>query len=230
MAQEMVDFRSNGDGASGYLSTPEPGPGPGVVVIQEWWGLNEQIKRTADRLAQAGFSALVPDLYHGHVVGLKEPDEAGKALMALDGPRAVRDMRGAVDYLLNSGRASGRRVGCVGFCMGGALAVLLAANHEAVLATVDYYGGPLAFSDPDFSRIRGPVLGHFGEDDHHATVEVGAELGRKLEEVGVGYEMHTYPGADHAFTNEDRPEAYRPEAARLAWERTVAFLHRELDG
>ncbi|MGH7608518.1 MAG: dienelactone hydrolase family protein [Candidatus Dormibacteria bacterium] len=226
MAQEMVEYPSNGDTASGYLSTPAAGPGPGLVVVQEWWGLSDQIKRTADRFAEAGFSALVPDLYHGHVVGIQEPDQAAKAAMALDASRAARDLRGAVEYLLGSGAARGDRVGCVGYCMGGGLAVTLATVHDRVLATVDFYGIP--GPDADLGRIQGPLLGHFGDQDDYAAPAAVQDLDRRLAAAGVTHEFFTYQGADHAFTNEDRPEVHHPEADRLSWERTLGFLRREL--
>ncbi|HUY24952.1 MAG TPA: dienelactone hydrolase family protein, partial [Candidatus Saccharimonadales bacterium] len=121
MAARMVEFPSNGSTASGYLSPAKSGAGPGLVLVQEWWGLNDQIKRTADRFADEGFTSLVPDLYHGRVIGFHEPDEAGKAMMALDEARAAKELRGAVDYLLSSGETTGEFVGAVGYCMGGAL-------------------------------------------------------------------------------------------------------------
>src|SRR5580704_10513960 len=134
---EIVEFASNGSTAQGYLAVPDSGSGPGVVVIQEWWGLVEHIKTVADRMAAEGFVALVPDLYHGQTT--KEPDEAGKLLMTLNIERAGRDMSGAVDYLVS--RSTGDGVGVMGFCMGGALALLLGTlRPDAVKAVVPFYG------------------------------------------------------------------------------------------
>ncbi len=228
MAGRMVEFPSNGDTASGYLSTPGAGPGPGLVVIQEWWGLIDQIKRTADRFAAEGFSALVPDLYHGRVIGLHEPDEAGKALMALDQERATKELRGAVDYLLSSGAARGEHVGVVGFCMGGGLAIALGAAHDRVSAVVSYYG--VGMPETDLSRITGKLLGHYGEHDDMATPEAVRALDEQLEAASVPHTFHTYPGATHAFANEDRPEVYDEVAERLAWARTLEFLRANLSG
>lgn len=226
MAGRMVEFPSNGETATGYLSEPAGGPGPGVVVIQEWWGLIDQIKRTADRFAAEGFTALVPDLYHGRVIGLHEPDEAGKALMAMDEQRATREMCGAVDYLLSSGAARGEYVGVVGFCMGGGLAVALGAAHDRVRAVVSYYG--VHMPETDLSQITGQVLGHFGEDDQMATSDAVRSLDEGLEAASVPHTFYSYPGAGHAFANEDRPEVFHAESERLAWERTLDFLRAQL--
>src|SRR5580698_2822421 len=127
---ELIEFDSNGDKASGYLAVPPSGQGPGVIVIQEWWGLVPHIKEVADRFAAEGFVALAPDLYHGRQV--TEPDEAGKEMMALQMPKATKDMSGAVDELLT--RSTGDHVGVVGFCMGGGLALLLAAARPDAVA------------------------------------------------------------------------------------------------
>jgi carboxymethylenebutenolidase len=227
MAGRMVEFPSNGTTASGYLSSAKSGAGPGLVVIQEWWGLNDQIKRTADRLANEGFTALVPDLYHGRVIGFHEPDEAGKAMMALDEARAAKELSGAVDYLLSSGEATGEFVGAMGYCMGGALAVTLAATHDRVKATVTFYGVP--GPETDLTRIAGSVLGHFGDHDDFASPEAVAKLDEALRAAQVPHSFHTYPGG-HAFANEDRPEVYNPEAATLSWQRSLDFLRQNLTG
>jgi carboxymethylenebutenolidase len=226
MAGRMVEFPSNGDGASGYLSTPAAGPGPGLVVIQEWWGLIPQIRRTADRFADAGFSALATDLYHGRAIGLQEPDEAAKALMALDMQRAARELSGSVDYLLSSGVARGGAVGCVGYCMGGGLAVALAASHSKVAACVDYYGAPT--EDTDLSRVGAQVQGHFGTLDHFTPPEAVEQLAARLSAAGIGHTFYSYEGCDHAFANEDRPEVHQAAAAELTWQRTLDFLREAL--
>jgi carboxymethylenebutenolidase len=226
MAGRMVEFPSNGSTAGGYLTTAESGAGPGLVVIQEWWGLNDQIKRTADRFAGEGFTALVPDLYHGRVIGFHEPDEAGKAMMALDEARAAQELRGAVDYLLSSGEATGDFVGAVGYCMGGALAVTLAATHNKVKAAVTFYGVP--GPETDLTRIAGSVLGHFGDHDDFASPEAVGKLDQALEAAQVPHIFYTYPGGHHAFANEDRPEVYHAEAASLSWQRSLDFLRKNL--
>lgn len=226
MAGRMVEFPSNGITATGYLSVAKSGAGPGLVVIQEWWGLNDQIKRTADRFASEGFTALVPDLYHGRVIGFHEPDEAGKAMMALDEARAAQELRGAVDYLLSSGEATGEYVGTVGYCMGGALAITLAASHDKVRAVVCFYGIPSP--ETDLSRIAGPVLGHFGDHDDFASPEAVSKLDDALQVAQVPHSFHTYPGGQHAFANEDRPEVHHAEADTLSWQRSLDFLRKNL--
>src|SRR5689334_9458703 len=139
MAGRNVEFASNGGRASGYLSLPTGGAGPGVLVIQEWWGLNSHIRSLADRFAGEGYVALAPDLFHGRQT--REPDEAGKLLMALDVDRAARDLRGAASYLLAEGGASGSRLGAVGFCMGGQLALYAGTvAPDQIGAVVDFYG------------------------------------------------------------------------------------------
>jgi carboxymethylenebutenolidase len=222
---EMVEFPSNGKTGSGYLAAPPDGKkGPGVVVIQEWWGLTDHIKRVADRFAGEGFVALAPDLYGGRIV--EEPDEAGKAMMELEMHQAVRDMSGAVDHLLAHPQVEPRKVGAVGFGMGGTLAMML-ATARPVEAVVDYYGGPLK-GQLEAHKIKGAVLGHFGTEDDWATPLRARELLDRLHRLGVEAEFYTYPGADHAFFNDDRPEVYHPKAAALSWERTLEFLRDRL--
>lgn len=216
----MIGFPSNGGTTRGYLAEParDPARGRGVVVIQEWWGLNEQIKRVADRLAAAGFTALVPDLFHGAVT--KAPDEAGKLLMALSIAQAETDLRGAVDHLR---KLTGHRVGTVGFCMGGALSLFAACtNPEGVAACVVYYGGHPKV-EYDFDRLRAPVLGHWAEHDDFANANV-PRFERELDQRGRLFQFHHYPGTKHAFFNEERPEVYDREAAEQSWERTIAFF------
>jgi carboxymethylenebutenolidase len=225
----MVEFPSYGRTCAGYLALPSSGAGPGVVVVQEWWGLVPQITRVCDRLAAEGFTALVPDLYHGSSASYTEPDEAGKLLMALRFSDAVRDLSGAVSWLLGDPRATGDAVGSLGFCMGGGLSLYLASIRPEVRACVIYYGVlPWPEAQPDVSAIRGAVLGHWAENDHAAGHEVVDALEKQLVEAGKDVEFFWYPGCDHAFFNEDRPEVYNPDAARLSWERTLAFFRRHL--
>ncbi len=225
MAGQMIEFVSNGGTARGYLSTPEGGKGPGVVVIQEWWGLVPHIKDVADRFAAAGFVALAPDLYHGDVA--RSPDEAGKMMMALNIAQTERDLRGAVRYLLDHEATEGAAVGTVGFCMGGALSLYAASKNEQVGACVVFYGiHPKV--EPDFDSLRAPVLGLFAEKDGMVTPDVVRALEATLREHGKSVEAHIYPGTDHAFFNDTRPEVYDPEAAADAWRRTVEFLRKNL--
>ncbi|HSF16362.1 MAG TPA: dienelactone hydrolase family protein [Vicinamibacteria bacterium] len=218
---ELVDYPSNGRSARGYLSMPEKKTGPGVVVIQEWWGLVGHIKSVADRFAASGYVALAPDLYHGEAT--KSPDEAGKLMMALDIGRAERDLRGGVDFLAS--KSSGK-VGVVGFCMGGQLALFAASQNDRIGACVDFYGIHPNVK-PDFTHIRAPVLGLFAEKDAFVNAEAVKELEKALHEARVTADFHTYPGVDHAFFNDER-EVYDREAAEDAWNRVLAFFKTHL--
>lgn len=223
---EMVEFPSNGMTGEGYLATPEGGSGPGVVVIQEWWGLVPHIKDVCDRFAAVGFVALAPDLYHGEVA--TEPDEAGKQMMALKLDRAGKDMSGAVDFLKE--RSTGSGVGVTGFCMGGGLALVLACQRpDAVVAVAPFYG-VIAWPDaqPDWGAITASVQGHYAEKDDFANPESVKALEQKLAGLGKDVEMFIYPGCDHAFFNDTRPEVYNAEAAALAWQRATRFFRARL--
>ena len=225
---EIVEFPSNGTNGSGYLATPEQGAGIGLVVIQEWWGLVPHIKDVCDRFAAEGFTALAPDLYHGRTT--TEPDEAGKEMMAMDMARAARDMGGAVDFLLASDRVRGDGVGVTGFCMGGGLALVLATQRpDAVKACVPWYGLiPWPDAQPDWRALAAPVRGHYAEEDAFFGPDKVAELEAQLQELGKDVELFVYPGVDHAFFNDTRPEVYDPAAADLAWTRTLEFLRAKL--
>jgi carboxymethylenebutenolidase len=220
---EVVEFPSNGSTGQGYIATPENG-----VVLQEWWGLVDQIKHTCDRLADAGFTALAPDLYHGATVPLTEPDEAGKQMMALKMDTAAKDLSGAVDELV---RRTGRgQVGVIGFCMGGGLALVLATQRpDAVAAVVPAYGlVPWPDAQPDYTKLTAAVLGHAAEEDDYFTPDAARALESELRELGKDVEFHIYPGAGHAFFNEDRPEAYHRQSAELLWDRTIDFFRQRL--
>jgi carboxymethylenebutenolidase len=226
---EIVEFPSNGHTASGYLSPDPTGNGPGVIVIQEWWGLVPHIKDVTDRLAAEGFTALAPDLYHGETT--TEPDEAGKLMMALNIDQAARDMSGAVDYLRGLDSVTGDKVGVIGFCMGGGLALVLACHRpDAVGATVPFYGLiPWEHAQPDFSQLSGPVLGHYAGDDGFFTPELVDGLQAELNALGKEADLEIYQGVDHAFFNDTRPEVYDAEASARAWVQSVGFLHSNLD-
>jgi carboxymethylenebutenolidase len=226
MPNEMVEFKSNGGTARGYLAVPEAGRrGPGVVVIQEWWGLVPHIKDVCERFAAEGFVALAPDLYHGRTTA--SPDEAGKLMMALNIEETEKDLRGAIDYLLAHESVEGERVGTVGFCMGGALSLYAASKNEAVGACVVFYGGHPKVK-PDLENLRAPVLGLYAERDDFVTPAIARELEAKLKSLGKTAEIHIYAGADHAFFNDDRPEVFNATAAADAWQRTVPFLREHL--
>lgn len=224
MPGQLVEFPANGHTTQGWLSLPPSGKGPGLLVIQEWWGLVDHIKDVTDRFAAAGFVALAPDLYHGE--STRSPDEAGRKLMALDIARAGQDLRGAADHLLGLEAVSPKKVAALGFCMGGQLALHAATEHPQISACVDFYGVHPNVH-PDFSRLHGPVLAHFGNDDGFVTPEVARELVAKIEAAGGKVEAHFYP-AGHAFFNDARPEAYAAASAQKAWDRTLAFLQANL--
>lgn len=213
-----------GQVTAGYLARPAAGrdKGKGVVVIQEYWGLVDHIKRVADRFAEEGFTALAPDLYHGRTA--RSPDEAGKLLMALDIARAERDLSAAATHLAS---LTSRKVGVVGFCMGGALSLFAACvDAERIGACVVYYGGHPKV-EFDFDRLQAPVLGHWAEHDDWANASA-ARFEDAFDRYGKRYEFHRYPGTKHAFFNDDRPEVYDRAAAELSWTRTIAFLDRHL--
>lgn len=219
---QMVEFASNGGTAPGYLAEPASGSGPGLVVIQEWWGLNEHIKSVADRFAAEGFVALAPDLYHGKVT--EEPDEAGKEMMALNLSQAAKDLSGAIDLLKEK---SGRdKVGVTGFCMGGGLTLTLAAQRpDAISVAIPFYGViPWENAQPDWSAVDSTIVAHIAANDGFFGPEAAAELDKTLKDLGKNATFHVYQDAEHAFFNDDRPEVYHAEHAATAWDRTLEAL------
>ena len=225
MAGQMVEFTSNGGRTSGYLAIPQKGTGPGVIVIQEWWGLVDHIKDVCDRFANEGYVALAPDLYHGQ--STKSPDEAGKLMMALRIDEAEKDLRGAIQYLLNHEATTGTRVGVIGFCMGGALSLYAASKNQQVGACVVFYGIHPNVK-PDLPSLQAPVLGIYAERDQSVPPEAVRELERQLKELGKSVEIHIYPDTDHAFFNDQRPDVYNPKAAEDAWRRVIQFFATHL--
>ncbi len=211
---ERVKISSSTGDLSGVLFAPGgDAKVPGVVVIQEWWGVNEQIQAVAQRWADAGFLAIVPDLYHGKVAATAE--EAGRMMKALDFGKAVQEIGAAVALLRDHPRSTGK-IAVSGYCMGGALSFATAVNVRGLAAVVPYYGLP---GDLDWSKVDAPVQAHFATHDDWATV-AGAQ---KIKDAVKGpMELHVYE-AQHAFCNERRPDVYNADAAKLAWERTLAF-------
>jgi len=227
---KTVSFnRPDGKSVNGYLAEPASGSkAPAMVVIQEWWGLNEQIRGVADKLAKAGYRALVPDLYRGKVA--LEANEAKHLMEGLNfGDAAGQDVRGAVQYLKKTGSA---KVGVTGFCMGGALTVLSAVNVPEMDAGVIWYGYP-PLQYVDAKKIKAPLLGHWATQDQAFAIGGVDELEKKLKEANVKFEFHRY-NCKHAFANETADTKkldmlkYDPQAAELAWKRTMDFLGKEL--
>ena len=221
---EMINFPSNEHETPGYLCRPREGRHPGVVLVQEWWGLVPHIKNVAERLARHGYVTLAPDLYHGEKAD--EPDEARKLAMALDRERAVAEIVAAVDYLKQMDQVSSGKIGVVGWCMGGGLALSTAAESDQIGAVVAFYGQPL--DEEDAGRIDAPVLGLYAEKDHHISVESVREFEEVLQEKDVPHTIRIYPGAHHAFFNETRDASYDPDAAMDAWERLLAWFDEHL--
>lgn len=225
---EMVSYRSNGGTSEGYLALPAEGERrPAVVVIQEYWGLVGHIKAVADRFAEAGFVALAPDLYHG--VTAVEPDEAGKMIMGLAMDQAARDIAGAADYLAARPEVTGR-VGAVGFCAGGSLALWSATLSERIVGAVGFYPVlPWERMRPDWSDYAGKsALIHCSEEDGTSAAEGVQAARRAVEAAGGDCAVYDYPGTSHAFFNDDRPEVYDQPAAASAWARTLEFFRTKL--
>ena len=230
MSGTMIEFPANGTTAGGYLAIPDGGHGPGVVVLQEWWGLVPQIKGVCDRLASEGFVTLAPDLYHGEMAEHTEMDRAGELMTSLPPDRAARDMSAAVDHLLSLDTTTGDAVGVTGFCMGGMLSLLIAAREGVrVAAAAPFYGAPLGDSTPDWSGLTAAVEGHLAENDDFFPPEAVNALGAELRGAGRDVVFHVYEGTGHGFANEESPLGTWDEAAAaIAWARTVAFLGAHL--
>jgi carboxymethylenebutenolidase len=214
----MIEFsRPDGGKTKGYLATAGQGR-PGIVVIQEWWGLNDQICGVADRFARAGYNALAPDLYKGRLTAV--PDEANHLMSNLDFPDAThQDLRGAAQHL----NGQGGKVGLMGFCMGGALTVAAAVHVPEIAAGVCFYGiPPKEFADP--ARIKIPFQGHFANQDDWCTPAAVDALETAM--AGKNAEIYRYDAA-HAFFNERSP-AYDLASATQAWDRMAAFLKAKL--
>ena len=220
---EMITFASNGGTATGYVAGSS---GPGIIVIQEWWGLVPHIKDVVDRFAAEGFVALAPDLYHGE--SSTEPDGAGKLMMGLNLAQAAKDMSGAIDALQQ--RTGRSKVGVVGFCMGGGLTLALACQRpDAVAAAAPYYGViPWPSAQPDWDKLSAVVEGHYAENDDFASPAMSQALEADLIARGKNAKIHVYPGTHHAFFNDSRPEVYDKSASATAWTRTLELFRAHL--
>ena len=221
-----IDFPA-GDGTTpGYLATPAAGHGPATIVLQEWWGMDDHIRSICDRLAAEGFYALAPDLYRGETT--TQPSEAQQKMMALSMDQVEQDMCGAAEFLKSQPGVEGDGVGSLGFCLGGGLSVWAAATCPNITAAVTYYY-VMPHGKPDFTKIKGPVLGHFGTADDFIPQEAADKLEAELRDAGVDVTFHHYAGKGHAFFNDlNRLGTYDEGAAQVSWERTVDFLRSAL--
>ena len=224
---ETVEFRSNGNLASGYLVKPAGESGPGVLVIQEWWGLDSGIKEMADRLGAAGFVALAPDLYHGELAAHDEMDKAAHLMQSLPPERAGRDMSGAVDYLSSHAAVTSDGIGVVGFCMGGMLSFIIAANRpDKVKAVVPFYGFPQGETEPDWSKLTASVSGHMAEHDDFFPPAAARALEAKLRGMGKNVTLTVHPSTGHAFmAPHNALGTLNANLAAEIWPKVVSFLH-----
>jgi len=223
MGSHISFKRPDGKEATGYLANASRGDAPGVIVIQEWWGLSENIKALTDRFALAGFDALAPDLYNGVVVPYHDTDAANKEMNSLDFIDATtQTVRGAARYLARNGA----KVGLTGFCLGGAVTIIGAAKLEELSAAVAFYGIPPEQAAKP-ADIRVPLQGHFANRDDWCTPAVVDAFEKGLKAAGKTAEFFRYD-ADHAFVNEQRAAVHDREAAELAWGRATAFFKKHL--
>jgi carboxymethylenebutenolidase len=222
---QNVTFPSNGGTAHGYLAVPESGSGPGLIVIQEWWGLTDHIADVSNRFAREGFVVLAPDLFGGRTT--HDEEEASNLMGQLDPAKAVQELSGAVDYLLAQPSVTSDAVGVVGFCMGGGFVLHLAAREgEKVGAAVVFYG---FIQGDDFSGIQAPVQAHFGEQDQMIPADQARTgLENIRAQAGVPVEVHFYPAGHAFFNNENLIGTYDEDAAKTAWNRTLEFLRSAL--
>jgi len=227
---ETVELASNGNTASGYLVRPAGGSGPGIVVVQEWWGLDPGIKQSAERLAAAGFVALVPDLYHGELAQHTEMDKAAQLMSQLPPDRAARDMSGAVDFLADHEAVTGDGIGVVGFCMGGMLSWVLACTRpDKINAVVAFYGYPQGEAEPDWSQLDASVQGHMAENDDFFGPDGARALESKLQGMGKDVSLTVHAGTGHAFMGPHNALGTLDEnLAEQIWPQAIGFLHDRL--
>jgi carboxymethylenebutenolidase len=225
---EMVSFPSNGGSCDGYLALPEGGSGPGVVVIQEYWGLVGHVTDVADRFAKEGYVALAPDFFHG--AKADEPDEAMRLLMGLAMDTAAKDIQGAARYLVSRDEVTGTGVGTVGFCMGGSLALWSGTLADEVKVAVAFYPAmPWERMAPTWGNYANKTaMIHASEEDGTSQAEGVQAAVKGIQEAGGDVETYDYPGTQHAFFNDERPEVYSKEHADTAWRRTLELLGSRL--
>jgi len=225
VTSKAVEFLANGAGGSGYLAQPaSEGAHPGVIVIQEWWGLDGHIRDIAERFAREGFVALAPDLYHGKVAS--EPDEARKLVMGMNREQALKDLQGAAAYLLGLPEVAPKKLGCIGFCMGGSMTLFLAVASPDIAAAAPFYAGMQPPPD-QLARIEADLFCAFGADDAGIPLDNVRKFEAALREQGKRAVVKVYDGAPHSFFN-DTKESYRADASKDAWEQSLALFRRVL--
>ena len=224
-AGNEIELASGAERLRGYLALPPRGHGPGVIVLQEWWGLVDHIREVCDRLAREGFVALAPDLYRGETT--TDPGVAGRLMMDLQLPRAASDLTAALTTLLNHAAVSGGKVATLGFCMGGQLALFAAGQSARIAAVVDCYGVHPNVR-VDLANVKAAVMGVFAERDAFVSPETAHQLESDLRTAGVRTDFTIYPGVNHAFMNDTRPDVYDAVSAQRAWGRILSFLRAEL--
>jgi carboxymethylenebutenolidase len=225
---QMVSFASNGETCDGYVAVPESGRGPGVIVIQEWWGLVDHVKDVAERFAAEGFVALAPDFFHG--ASTDEPDEAMRLLMGMAMDRAAQDIGGAARYLDSRPDVTSHGVGAVGFCMGGSLALWSGALSKDVKVVVGFYPAlPWEKMGPAWGNYHNKsAMIHASAEDGTSKAAGVQQAVRGIEAAGGSVEVYDYPGSSHAFFNDQRPEVHDKEHSRAAWRRTTELLKSRL--
>ncbi len=227
----MVQYPGDGMTVRAYLVGPQgKAKRPAIIVIQEWWGLNDHIKDIAKRYAQEGYIAIVPDLYSrlgNKVVPNSNPDEAGKLMGSLKREDGLKDLQATVAYLKTLPEADAARIGVTGFCMGGTYALMLPCVSQAIKAAAPFYG-QVPNPDAPIKELACPVLYIYGEDDGWITKADVQRLANALKKYGKQGEIKTYPGAPHAFFNDTRKDVYKQAEARDAWTRALAFFKQHL--
>jgi carboxymethylenebutenolidase len=223
---EMVHFKSGPETVAGYLAVPgSPGRHPALVVIQEWWGLNDWVKEQAREFAEQGYVAFAPDLYHGQVA--TDPGRARELMSSMPKERALRDLEAAFDFLAARSDVNRHKIGSIGWCMGGGLSLQLAIHQPRLAACVINYGA-LTTDPASISKIRAPLLGNFGAEDRGIPPEAVHAFEHAMQAAGKSIDARIFAGASHAFENPNNKGGYRPEAAREARARTLAFFDRIL--
>ena len=221
---ELVELGS----VKGHLAKPSGhGPWPGLIVIQEWWGLDNQTKSIADRFAKEGYLAFAPDLYHGELAKLGDGDTATK-LVQKYGPTSITDLQNVFDALKKHPDCNGK-IGSVGFCFGGRMSLSLSVTRPVNAVCTFYGGGMQQVFDQLRTNLKAPVLGLFGDKDQSIPVGTVEQFDKLLDEVGVEHEVVVYPNSGHAFFRDSDPNAYKPEAAKDAWERAIKFFKKNLN-